>query len=196
MNRWALAVAAAAVTLTMSGWLSALERTTEASAALAETSAQAPRSTREAATEVSSLPEIADLTERQATAFAALADALEISSDRVSNLNDTLRAQIGGLSDLAGTMGELGSPVSCVRGRLGSLLAASAETPAALARITDRMGAILAAQNKSIRHLKSINRKLAALAAVAAARDVPPPPRPDFRPPDNPAGSAAPPRPC
>jgi uncharacterized phage infection (PIP) family protein YhgE len=196
VSKWALAIAGAAFALTMSGWLSALERTTEASAALAETSAEAPRTTGEAADEVSALPVVADLTEQQATAFAALADALEVSSERVTDFNGTLQDQIDGLNELGESMGELGSPVSCVRDRLRSLLAASGATSPALAGITEQMGAILAAQNKSIRHLKSINRKLAALDAVATAGDVPPPPPPDVDPPANPPGRAAPPRPC
>ncbi len=196
MTRWGLALGGAALALTMSGWLSSLERTTEQSALLAESSKTAPRTTGAAEQEVSGLPAIADLTGRQAAAFDALADALEVSSQRVADFNDTLGSQIQGLGALRASMAALDDPISCVRGRLATLLSASARTPRALDRITAGLAAIRAAQNKSIRHLRSINRKLTALGPLATASGVEAPPVPDLRPPPQPPRSTSSPRSC
>ena len=65
MTRWVVAPMIAAVVLCGSGFLDALERTTEQSALLAEASEKAPRTTAAAAKEVEDIPQMADLTGRQ-----------------------------------------------------------------------------------------------------------------------------------
>lgn len=72
--RWFVAPLIAAPFLTGSGFMNALERTTEASARLAETSEEAPERTASAAEGVEDLPRVADLTQQQADAFEILAD--------------------------------------------------------------------------------------------------------------------------
>ena len=192
MTRWLALPISAAVLLMGSGFLSSLESTTEESARLAATSEEAPGETRAAAGEVARLPDVADLTSRQADAFRALADALEISAGRVEDFNSTLASQAGGLRDLRATILGLISPALCVERRLDSLLGATRSTPGAIGSISSSMNDIIDAQNKSIRHLKSINRKLTALGAVATASDVEPPPPPGDVPGPAATGSANP----
>jgi hypothetical protein len=175
-----------------SAFLDALEKTTEESLALAEASEEAPRITAEAAGEVDTLPAVAQLTEQQASAFRGLSEALKVSARRIASFNDTLRAQSDGLENLAGAMERLDGSVKCIRTRLNVLLGASEATPPALDEVSDPLVTITAAQNKSIRHLKSINRKLAALGIAAAASGVEVPPPPDDAPAPQPGGPPKP----
>jgi chromosome segregation ATPase len=192
MIRWIAAPLAGLMLFGGSAFLDALEKTTEESLALAEASEEAPETTAEAAGEVETLPAVAHLTEEQASAFRALADALEVSARRVAGFNEQLRTQSDGLGSLAGAMEKLDGSVKCIRTRLDSLLAASEATPPALEGVSDPLTFITAAQNKSIRHLKSINRKLAALGVVAVASGVEAPPPPDDAPPPEPGGTPRP----
>lgn len=184
--RWVIAPLVAAVAFFGSGWLNALERTTEQSVALAENSRSAPAETERATDEVASLPTIAQLTQQQAEAFRSLVDALEVSAQRVQDLNGTLEDQGRSLGALRGSLGAFDDPMACVEGRLQALVAQSDKIPPALADIQRTIAALSAHQEKSIRHLESINRKLAALGAVASATDVDPPPPPGEAPPPEP----------
>ncbi|MDQ3986777.1 MAG: hypothetical protein M3280_09805 [Actinomycetota bacterium] len=192
MTRWLALPLSSALLLMGSGFLSSLEKTTEESARLAATSEEAPRETKMAAREVARLPEVADLASRQAAAFDALADALEVSAGRVEAFNSTLASQVRGLGELRGAVLDLLPPAACAGRRLGSVLRASRGTPDAVLSISSSMEDIIEAQNKSIRHLKSINRKLTALGAVATASDVEPPPLPEDVPQPSATGSANP----
>jgi hypothetical protein len=176
--RWLVAPLIAAIVFLGSGWLDALERTTKNSAALAETSEEAPEETQAAADAVGSLPTIADLTDQQASGFRALVEALKLSAERVRDLNATLDEQGRSLETLGGGLDLFRSPLRCVETRLEQLVRASDSIPPALADIERTIGVLSRQQDRSIRHLKSINRKMAALGVVAAATDVrvPPPP--------------------
>jgi hypothetical protein len=183
VTRWIALPLVALFALTMSGFVRDLERTTEQSAALAAASEEAPRTTGEAARQVESLPQLARLTEQQATAFRALSDALEVSAERVIDFNDSVRTQSSNLGTLLESMERLGDPLGCVDETLVRLLRASGATPEVVESIGGKMVLITAAQNKAIRHLKSINRKLTALGLAAGATGVEPP----SSPPDAPA---------
>lgn len=178
MTRWLALPLVAALVLGGSAFLNALERTTVASAALARASEEAPATTRAAAEEVGSLPAIADLTGRQADAFAILADALEISAGRVVSLNEALAHQVEGLGDLGASIEDLDPAVDCLRERVDRLNAASSGGPAAIERISATLERLDGSQQKSLRHLRSINRKLTALGILATVTgvEVPPPP--------------------
>ena len=190
MTRWIAAPLVALTALMLSGFLSALEATTEESVRLAQSSASAPRTTSQAATQVETLPQLAELTTQQANAFKALADALALSAQRVEDFNGLLARQEGNLADLAESMGDVDAPLDCIDETLGDLLVSSRSTPRAIRAITTTLGGITDAQNKAIRHLKSLNRKLAALGVIARASGVDrpagpggaPPPIPDFEP--------------
>ena len=186
MTRWLAAPLVAIFLFGGSAFLDALEKTTEESLALAESSEEAPKTTAEAAGQVKTLPAIAELTDQQASAFRGLSEALQVSSRRVADFNDTLRAQGEGLESLAEAMGDTDSSVDCVRDRLAALIQTTEATPLALGRVGDPLGSITDSQEKSIRHLKSINRKLKALGVVARTSGVEPP---------SPPGDAAPPEP-
>ena len=192
MTRWLAAPLVALLLLGGSGFLDALEKTTEESLALADASEEAPKTTAEAAGEVKTLPVLADLTERQAAAFRALSEALKVSSGRVAAFNGRLDSQIKGLKSLGSSMRSLMGAIACIRSRLASLLDASQSTPAALAEVSDPLTRVTASQNKSIRHLKSINRKLTALGVIAGASGVRVPPAPDEAPAPQPGGRPAP----
>lgn len=184
MNRWFAVPLVALFALTMSGFLSHLEDTTEASAALARSSASAPRTTGAAAAEVETLPQLAELTTQQANAFKALADALDLSAARVEDFNGLLEGQEKDLAELASSMGELDQPLDCIDETLADLLASSSATPRVVRAITATLGGITRSQNKAIRHLQSLNRKLAALGVLATATDVEAPRGPAGEPPD------------
>ena len=192
MTRWLAAPLVGLVLLGGSGFLDALEKTTEESLALADSSEEAPKSTEEAASEVETLPALADLTERQASAFKALAGALQVSAGRVSAFNERLESQIAGLRELGSAMGTLTGSVGCIRSRLRGLLESSLATPGALAEVRSPLAQLTGSQNKSIRHLKSINRKLTALGVVAAAGDVKVPPAPGDAPSPDPGPRPSP----
>jgi uncharacterized coiled-coil protein SlyX len=178
----------AAFVLCGSGWLNALERTTEQSVALAENSRSAPAETERATQDVASLPTIAQLTDQQAEAFRSLVEALEISAERVEELNGTLEDQGESLASLRTALDAFGEPISCVEGRLEELVAQSGRIPPTLADIRRTIALLSSHQDKSIRHLRSINRKMAALGVVATATDVDPPPPPGDAPAPNPGG--------
>jgi hypothetical protein len=180
--RWIVAPLAGLLLFGGSAFLDALEQTTEESLALAEASEEAPVTTAEAAGEVETLPAVAQLTKEQAAAFRALAEALQVSADRIAGFNDTLAGQAEGLEALAAAMARVDGSVRCIRTRLDALLDASEATPPALAAVSDPLVGITSAQNKSIRHLKSINRKLTALGVVAVASGVEAPPPPEDAP--------------
>ena len=177
--RWIVAPLIAAMLLGASGFLHELEEMTEASVAMAEAGREAPGATRKAAENVEQLPLIADLTSRQAEAFATLADALEISAQRVFSLNETLGEQATAIDDLIGATRGLSQPLVCVEKRLRKLTDLAGNVPPRLREIPPIITRLIAAQEKSIRHLKSINRKLTAFGAVARASRVKVPPVPD-----------------
>ena len=178
MTRWVAAPLVALTMLTMSAWLGELEDTTELSARLAKSSESAPGETKRAAEEVEALPQLAELTTQQAHAFHALAEALDVSAERVVAFNDVLRQQRADLGDLAQSMSELDDPLDCVESTLVELRDSARRTPSAIGSISATLGAITGAQNKAIRHLQSINRKLAALGVLAGASGVEAPPGP------------------
>ena len=176
--RWFAAPLIAALFLTGSGFMSQLERTTEAAARLAETSKEAPERTAAAAEGVANLPQVADLTRLQADAFQILADALDTSATRVDELNDTVAGQLEELSLLVGDINALDPYVSCTEQRLRGLIAASSGGPDLVDGISSILAGVNESQGRSIRHLKSINRKLTILGIVATGTGVEPPPPP------------------
>lgn len=176
--RWLALPLLAALLLTTSGFLDSLERTLEASSRLAESSEEAPQATRDAASEVGSLPGIARLTEQQAQALDALTEALNVSAGRVSDLETSLEDQIESIRTVESDLGSFPGLMGCVRGRLSALLAASEGVPNRIDGLSGTLRHVVRSQNKSIRHLKSINRKLTALEIAAAAQGVKPPPPP------------------
>ena len=180
--RWVVAPLVAAMLLGISGFLNELENMTEASVAMAEAGREAPATTRQAAEEVEQLPVIAELTTRQADAFETLADALEVSAQRVFSLTDSLDRQATEVNDLIESTRGLSAPLSCVERRLQRLTRLAARVPPGLRNIPPIIDVLIAAQDKSIRHLKSINRKLTALGAVARASRVEVPPVPEAPP--------------
>ena len=178
--RWIVAPLIAALLCATSGFLHELEEMTEASVAMAEAGREAPATTRKAAENVAELPMIAELTTRQADAFATLADALQVSAERVFSLTDTLDEQAAAIQDLIGATRGLSDPLGCVERRLERLSRLAARVPPGLQEIPPIVGQLIAAQEKSIRHLRSINRKLTALGAAARATRVKVPPIPEM----------------
>jgi uncharacterized coiled-coil protein SlyX len=176
--RWIVAPLIAALLLCGSGFMRALEDTTRASIALARSSESAPKTTEAAVDEVETLPTVADLTDRQATAMAALADALEVSSQRVRDLNESVADQSSSLAKLTTAIDAFDKTIGCIETRLRMLLEASGAAPPRLGAIAATVAELRAAQEKSIRHLRSINRKLSGLGVAAAATDVEAPPPP------------------
>ena len=177
--KWILAPLVAGFVLVSSAWLHELEQTTLTAAQLAEASRSAPRTTESAAEEVSTLPAVARLTHRQAVSFEALADALASSAERVRSLNDSIAGQVSSLGELRRALGGFDEFVSCAHRRLEALTSAADRVPQRLGSITTLLRRLSAAQLKSIRHLRSINRKLALLGVTADATDVEVPPIPE-----------------
>jgi septal ring factor EnvC (AmiA/AmiB activator) len=173
--KWLVGPVVAAVVFAASAFASALEDTTRGSARLARSSAEAPRQTRSAAQEVDSLPAIEQLTARQAGTFEELSDALEVSADRAASLNDSVAGQLSSLEALRHILGQSASSLECVGRRLERMNSAAGKTPAALDAASGSLNRVLLAQTKSLRHLRSINHKLAALGAVAAVSGTKPP---------------------
>ena len=176
--KWVVLPLLAAVVLGWSGFVDRLDAMTVASAELARASEEAPRTTQQAAEEVESLPAIARLTTQQAEAFNILGDALEVSAQRVETLNDTLATQADGIEGVVDGTREIKGVLGCVGERLNDLLGAASDVPPQLDEIAGIIRRVEAIQRKSIRHLKSINRKLTALGAAAEATGVNPPPTP------------------
>ncbi|MGH2755509.1 MAG: hypothetical protein ACRDLB_13910 [Actinomycetota bacterium] len=193
--KWIVAPLAAAFILVTSGFLAALEDTTDASTDLAAASESAPQTTAEAARGVGSLPKIARLTAQQSNALGALADALAASAERVEDLNGSLARQSEELGDLEGGLREVLPQITCIENRIGRLRRASSGVSPSLNAITDTLRRLIASQNKSIRHTRSINRKLTALGVAAGLQGVEPPPPPSGAPEPGP-GVAPPGRPC
>ena len=180
MTKWLIPPLIGALLLTGSGFLRALETTTERSATLAAASDSAPRSTGRAVEELAPLPVLADVTTVQAEAFDELANALDLSAQRVFALNDTLADQADGIDRMTNGLENLNDPLDCVRTHLLRLRDQSREVPDGIRRVEAILGDIIGSQDKAIRHLRSINRKLAALGVVATASGVRPPPAPDI----------------
>ena len=190
--RWIVAPLVAAVALAGSLFLDALEITTRASVRLGQASERAPRVTEQARAEVSTLPAIADLTAQQADAFKGLADALEVSAARVERLGKAVNKQLSAVRGLKNVMGTVDDSLGCARRRLAALVEVTRAAPRALADINATMQVLLAAQDKSVRHLRSINRKLSALGVVAGVSDVRAPPPPGGVPAPTPSGRGGP----
>ena len=176
--KWLIAPLVAASIFCGSAWLDALERTTLQSAALARSSRSAPEETRAAAEGVESLPRVARLTQQQADGFQALVDALSVSAQRVKDLNGSIEEQGRSLDTMRIALGRFQGPMRCVETRLERLVAASGDIPPSLRDIQDTIRELSRQQERSLRHLKSINRKMAALGVVATATDVKAPPPP------------------
>lgn len=183
---------AALVILGGSGFLHELERTSRASIAYARSSRTAPSETEAALQGVADLPASARFTRRQAEAFESLADALEVSLTRVETLGGSLDDQIATLEELRSGLGELSSPLGCIHDRLDRLVRVSTRGPTVLGDIGGEVDEISAAQVESLRHLRSINRKLAALGLVATASGVEAPPPPGGAPAPAPGLAPAP----
>jgi hypothetical protein len=192
---WLIAPLSAALILGVSGWLDAIERTTELSRTLAARSETAPEDTAAAAERVAVLPIAAELTDQQAVAFTALVDALEVSARRVLDLNATLGDQVRSVARLPEDLRAILASIDCIKGRIAGLRDVTNGVPPVLGRLDVHLHDLVRAQNKSIRHLKSINRKLAALGVAAAATRVEPPKPPPPGPTPEP-GSARRGRPC
>ena len=190
--RWLVLPLVAATVLGWSGFLNRLEATTVASTALAEASEEAPRDTQAAAENVAPLPAVARLTTRQADAFKALGDALQLSAERVFSLNDTLDQQASDIGGIVTGIEDIEGALGCVGGRLRALLAVSRRVPPEVGAIRSILSRVEVTQRRSIRHLKSINRKLTALGIVARATDVKAPRAPDAPNIDLPGGNARP----
>ena len=178
MTKWLIPPLVGCVLLAGSGFLRALESTTDTSADIAVASREAPRSTAAAAEELDSLPALADITTHQADAFDQLARALEMSAQRVFALNDRLVEQADGIEEMRSGLAALGAPLSCVRSHIARLTEQGQAVPGGIRRVEAIIERIIGSQDKAIRHLRSINRKLIALGAVATASGVRPPPPP------------------
>ena len=179
MTKWLIAPLIGAVLLSGSGFLRALEATTVTSEEMAAASRDAPRSTAEAAEEVGSLPALADITTYQAEAFDQLARALEMSARRVFALNDQLADQASGIEEMRSELADLDVPLDCVRSRIATLSDQGRDIPSGIRKVEAILERIIGSQDKAVRHLRSINRKLAALGVVATASGAEPPPLPD-----------------
>lgn len=129
--RWVVAPMIAALLLVGSGFMDALQRTTEASVALAEATGSAPNTTKRARVEVADLPEVAELTRQQAVAFEALAQALAGSARRVEGLTATLDDQAAGIAAQTDAVGSVGGSVGCIKNRLRSLTDSAERVPGA-----------------------------------------------------------------
>jgi hypothetical protein len=181
MTRWLIPPLIGALLLTGSGFLRSLENTTDRSVELAVSSEDAPRSTGSAAEEVAPLPVLADVTTTQAQAFEQLAKALDLSAQRVFALNDSLARQSDGIEAMTSELASFDDPLDCAQTNLTRLTAQSRTVPSGIRTVEGILERIIASQDKAVRHLKSINRKLAALGIVAtvSGEEAPPPPETD-----------------
>jgi len=179
-TRWIALPLVALSMLGGSGFMDRLEAFTRASAELAKASESAPRTTEEAAEGVTALPSVARLTTQQATAFKALSAALEVSAQRVSTLNESLDEQSTGIEEIVDGIEGIEGVLDCVGERLTGLTSVSERVPGAVTAVTRILGTVERTQRKSLRHLKSINRKLTALGVAAEATNVPTPPSPEI----------------
>ena len=189
---WLIPPLAALVFLGASGFLHELERTSVASIAYARSTRDAPEETEASLEGVADLPESATFTRRQAEAFTALADALEVSHQRVRTLGSSIDEQIATLVELQDGLRELGSPLGCIGDRLDRLVTVSSRGPGVIDDIGGEIDELSAAQRVALRHLRSINRKLSALGLVATASGVEAPPPPGDAPAPAPGIAPAP----
>lgn len=167
-----IAPLAATLLLAVSGFADSLERATELSVEMASQSQEAPEETAAAARGVGSLPEIAVLTSQQAAALAALADALDVSAERIARLGTSLEQQMDGLTALREGLMDLTPAIRCVKARLARLIEGSGPVPQEIIALRATISDLSQAQRRSVKHLKSINRKLAALGVIATAQGV------------------------
>jgi len=170
--RWLVAPIVAAFLLATAGFVGALARTTDESAALTASTREVPKTTRAAAEDAAAVPIIARLTGRQAASFAELVKALRATTERVASLEDALRDQVAGTADLRQGVSPLLPRLDCSRMLLERLVMTSEQVPRRLREVSDSIKDLSAAQGKSLRHLRSINRKLSALGVVADARGI------------------------
>ena len=115
----------------------------------------------------------------------------EASAERVTDLNSSIDTQSEDLEALGDGLADVVPQVDCIRERIVRLQRASDDVAPSLDAITGTLERLIASQNKSIRHTRSINRKLAALGVVATLEGVEPPPPPPEAP--APQGGSAPP---
>jgi hypothetical protein len=160
---------AALVVFTGAGFVSTLSDTTRVSAALAASAEKAPKDTAAAADQTGALPTVAEMTGRQADAFDELVAALRRTGAQVKKLDSQLSLQAGGLRRMKRATDGLTAPLLCNNELLGDLVAASEDAPAQLTEAAGLIRAMVTLQDRSIRHLRSINRKLAALDLLATA---------------------------
>ena len=172
--RWIAIPLSALVLFAGAGFASQLSRTTHVSAALAASAREAPITTKEAAQQTAGVPEIARLTGKQAAAFDGLVGAIRETSRRVEHLNEVLGAQSRGIPRLRDAVLRLHPHLACAERRLKVLIATSASAPSRLTDARAIVAALIGLQDRSAKHLRSINRKLAALGVVADASSVQP----------------------
>ena len=177
--RWIAAPLIAAFLFTGAGFVSSLARTTDVSAELTASTEQVPQTTRRAAANAAEVPVIARLTGRQAAAFADLVEALRATAERVEGLEKELSRQVDGTARLRIGVAGMLPILDCSQGLLKRLVRASREVPGLLREVEVSVGDLNGSQKKSLRHLRSINRKLSALGVIADARGIDParPPR-------------------
>ena len=167
--RWLAAPLAGLVIFMGTGFVSALSDTTRRSATLAASAEDAPKDTASAEEETAQLPTVAEMTGRQADAFDELVTALQQTGEQVKTLNSQLRGQSSGLAELKGATESLVAPLRCSSRRLSTLIETSDDAPPQLAEAVALMRALTSLQERSLKHLRSINRKLAAFEALAVA---------------------------
>jgi hypothetical protein len=176
--RWIAAPLAAFVILMGAGFISALSETTTRSAGLTASAEDAPKDTASGAEETATLPTVADMTGRQADAFDELVDALQQTGEQVKTLNARLRGQSIGLARMKTTTSSLLEPLRCSSRRLTALIETSDDAPPQLTEAVTLLQDLISLQDRSLKHLRSINRKLSALEALAVATSAEPLPRP------------------
>lgn len=170
--RWIAAPLAAAVLFAGAGFVDALARTTDLSAALTQSTEEVPATTREAAAEAADVPTIARLTGQQAASFADLVEALQGTAERVAVLEESLGSQVQRTEDLTGGVAALLPRLGCTQVLLERLIGASRSVPTRLRDAGDSIAQLSAAQRKSLKHLRSINRKMKAFGVAADARGI------------------------
>jgi hypothetical protein len=159
---------------TGAGFVSTLADTTRVSAALAASAEKAPKDTAAAAEQTGALPTVAEMTGRQADAFDELVTALRQTGEQVKKLDSQLELQVSGLGNMRRATDALAAPLDCNNDLLAALVAASEGAPSRLAEAADVIRDMVELQDRSIKHLRSINRKLAALDLLATATSAEP----------------------
>jgi hypothetical protein len=172
--RWIAAPLVAAFMFTGAGFVSSLARTTDVSAELTASTEKVPQTTRRAAADAAEVPVIARLTGRQAASFADLVEALRATGERVKGLEEELSRQVDGTARLRRGVAGMLPVLDCSERLLTRLVRASREVPGLLREVEVSVEDLNGSQKKSLRHLRSINRKLSALGAIADARGIDP----------------------